>query len=653
MKKFLLLLLAGVLVLLFGCVTQSEQQYDLSAYYSMVYGIGQDAFQPIAEEYLDEGDRVLIVNIDQGFSVLGMRYQVLPKPDSDPELDPYEYNQYLADHPFFIEYMENGFINSFLVNGGIGFDRMELARQMGDYIGWLRDEKIVFNTSRLSYDWWEELREDFDITKVLLYSVHNIVAKDTEYIGMQLGLTFLDVEKNGKILYDRVENVVSSNFPDNKRVYLPKLYLEIPKDSISGFNDRLEEVLLEEGIVLESDLGAAEEEGDDAPSAGSLSGIDAILVKGDDIPELGTYPITKEDFVIEKELLDKLGQLPGLNLLEKLYPRRYKTSFQFINAVNHINPFRGGEYAEFEQYYGAKYMLEYKVLWAEQTGKIENVTTENIPLDGKVLGVYLKLIDMTEKGRILLTHFLPIGSAQDLQENFLYKCFTRVNDLPFLQEAIEEVYALGEEDNAAIINKRMEIYKNYLISNFPAYRGMIGMLESAHNGEVLTHYDKIYKLFDEEERSKVKGDIYYVMAGHIVNAWIEEGLTDFLVRQGYRIYDKLESIYSRYLLTYRWGGGEVDDDIFLSPIKLADWGADIKNFYDLDKIIYFIGMEKAVPDTAFITPDSVTSEATAIELSQFYPILSPQIERLLFSVLDVNNGDYSLNKNFSIEKGGE
>ncbi len=657
MKKYLSLLLVVVLLaLFFSCVTPSKKQEDLSGYYSMIYTIGQEAFRPIAESHLKENDRVLIVHIGEGSSGIGMRYTVKPEQQADAELDPYSYNRYLEDHPFFIEYLENGFINSFLENGGVGFDRLNLARRMGNYVQWLRDEDIIFNTSRLDYDSWEEIREEFGVSKVLLYSVRNVVGKGKEYVGIQLGLTFIDVDNGGRVLYDGIDNVVSTTFPESKKNYLSKLRFEIPEDGVRSFGEHLEQVLMDEGILADAGLpmaGEAEEEESFAGDGGATPGINAVLVKVDDIPFLGSYPITEDDFIIEKELAHRLGGLEQLNILEKLYKRRYKAPFQLINAINYINPFRGGEYSEFENYYGAKYMLAYKVLWAQQTGEIENVTTENIPLNDKVLGVYVKLIDMTEQGRILLTGFIPTSSNAALEQNFLYQCFSRLNELPVVTGALEESFAMSGEDHAALINKRMEIYKNYLINEFPAYKGMIDLLDTANGADVLKNYDLVYKLFDNKERDKVKGDIYYVMAGHLMNGWFEEGITDFLVRNGYIIHDKLESIYSRHLLSYTWDEqyreGYVDRAVFLSNMNLAEWGADIKQFYNLDRIIYFVALEKAVPDEAYFTPENVTSEGTAIELSQFYPILSPRIDRLLFSILDVNSGDYSLNRNFEIE----
>lgn len=650
MKRYLSLVLLVVLIaLLFGCVTPSKKQDDLSGYYSMIYTIGREAFQPIAESYLGEGDRVLIVHIGEGSSGIGMRYAVKPEPTEDPDIDPYGYRRYLEDHPFFIEYLENGFINSFLQNGGVGFDRLNLAKRMGDYVEWLRSEDIVFNTSRLDYDYWDDLKEEFDVSKVLVYSVRKVVGKGSEYVGLQLGLTFIDVDNKGKVLYDSIDNVVSTGFPDSKRIHLSKLMLEIPEDSILSFNDHLNQVLSDEGLTA----AAAPADGEEGDTGGAAGGIDAVLVKADDIAFLGSYPITEDDFIIEKTLVQRLGSLEQLSLLEKLYKRQYKAPFQLINAVNYINPFRGGEYSEFQNYYGTRYMMTYKVLWDQQTGEIEGVTTENIPLNDKVLGVYVKLIDMTEQGRILLTHFIPTGQSSVIDQNFLYRCFTRLNDLPQTQSAIEETFAMSEEDHATIINKRMEIYKNYLINEFPAYRGIVDTLNTTKSEDVLKNYDLVYKLFDEEEREKVKGDIYYVIAGHLMNGWFEEGITDYLVRNGYMIHDKLESLYSRTLLSHTWEDryqdSYVEPAVFLSSLNLSEWGADIKQFYNIDKIIYFVALEQAVPDETYITPENVTSEGTAIELSQFYPILSPQINRLLFSILDVNSGDYSLNRNFELE----
>lgn len=657
MKKLLAAVLLCALFFATGCPT--IKQADLSTYYSMVYQIGQEAFLPIAEEFIGSGDRVLIINAGQGFDGLTSRYEVeykkLPKREED-ELS-YTYNAYVKDHPFFVEYIESGFIDSIMEKGGIGFDRLEIPRYTADYVNQLRAEDYIFGTSLLKYDWWMEkpwpedepaedtgeeaagekapdptvLKENYNVSKVLIYSLHRVEEKGVDYVGMQLGMKLIDADNGGEILYDKIVNVVSRNYPDSRRVFLSRMHLDIPSGSVGNFGSELESVIGNEGIGPE---------------------IDAVLVKTDDIPFLGTYPITIEDFLIEQELSHKLGALDNFNVREKLYKRRYKKPFQFVNAVNHINPLRGGEYSEFENYYGTRYMLAYKVFWKEQTGEFEDWTDELVDLDEKILGVYVKLIDMSDKGRILMTHVIPIAPEQQLETNFLYRCFSRVNDLPFLLDEIEMSAAIGGDDRAVVINKRMEIFKNYLINNFPAYKSMYDTLGIKNESQILNHYDKIYMLFDEEKREDVKGDLYYIMAAHIMNGWFEEGITSYLVENGYMVHDKLESIYSRYLISYKFDGDWEGRDIFLSPIYLSEWGAKIKNFYNLDKVIYFIALEKAMPEADFITPENVTSETAARELAQFYPILSYGLEWFLFSVLDVNNGDYALNRNYNLEKGG-
>jgi hypothetical protein len=222
MKKCLSLLTVVVLFpLFFSCVTPSKKQEDLPGYYSMIYTIGREAFRPIAESHLEENDRVLIVHIGEGSSGIGTRYTVKPEQQADAELDPYSYNLYLDDHRFFIEYLENGFINSFLENGGVGFDRLNLARRMGNYVQWLRDEDIIFNTSRLDYDSWEEIHEEFGVSKVLLYSVRNVVGK-------------------------------------GKKNYLSKLRFENPEEGVRSFGEHLEQVLMDEGILADAGLPMAD-----------------------------------------------------------------------------------------------------------------------------------------------------------------------------------------------------------------------------------------------------------------------------------------------------------------------------------------------------------------------------------------------------------
>ncbi len=607
-----------------GCAT-GVQQDEISTYYAMVYDIGHNAFEPIAAEHIESGDRVLIVNTGQGFAGLGYRFEY--------DFEPFSLQEYRDDHPFFTDYLESGMIRSILKSQGKVYERLNLAGYAADYVTRLREENYVFNTSLLEYDWWEEIRDEFKINKMLVYTVNKVVDSGFVYVGVQLGLKLLDVDAGGQVLWETIENVVSNDFPGSRMIELDRMHVDIPNDSINAFNAGLTERMEEEDL--------------DGP-------IDVVLVKIDDIPIFGTYPITVEDFILEQQLGNSLTQLDSVNVLEKLYKRRYKTNWQLVNAVSYINPLRGGEYAEFESYYGTRYMLGYRILWEEQAGKIEeDIRTDIVSLNEKILGVFLKLIDTADYGRIVFCDFIPIAPQQDLDTNFLYRCYAQVAGLEKLVAEVEELGVLSQEEKIAIVNKRMEIMKDYLIRNSSEYEIMYALNSSGNEALILANYDKVYDLWGSiAEQKKVKGDIYYLMGAHLANSWFEDGLNYLLVSSGYSVVEKLESIYSRYLIKKRYGYDTGGENMFLSPLLLEEWGQNIKSFYDIDKIAYFLGLEKQVLDASFLTPDELVGEALAVELSQYYPILSYELDRFLFSMLDVRTGDYVYNRNLSVDNGG-
>jgi len=619
---------AIVLTLFLASCATSVQQNEISTYYSMVYNIGLEAFNPIAEKHIETGDRILIINIGQGFEGTISRYEY--KQDKDAE--PFSLPEYLDDRPFFIEYFEKGIIKSVIQNQGRGFERLSLPRGfMNNYSNWLIDNDYIFNTSPLDYENWDQLKLIFNVNKILTYTINKIVDKNNEYIGMQVGLKFIDIDDNGKILHDSIENVVSLDFPDRKMMLLDRYFLEIPDESISDFESRLSEVLNEEGIT---------------------DPLTAIIMKSDDIQSLGNYPITVEDFILEQSLTNSITSSDSISILEKLSKRKYKEEWQLANAVFNINPFRGGEYSEFENYYKTPYLLSYKTIWSEQTGEIKNIISDKVNLDQKILGVYLKLVDMNDFGRIVFSHFMPIASKAELESNFLYACFTRVNNLNSIISALDEQGIISESEKSVIINERMEILKHHLLSKSSEYEAIYNLFTSPDNNDILEEYDKLYKLFDFEKARKTSGDIYYLLAAHIVNSWFEEGLNNLLVNNGYYVVDKLESIYSRYLISEKYETSDASTNIFLSPLLLDVWGANIKEFYDIDKVLYYIPLEKDVNDGFFVTPDLFTGKTAAVEIAQYYPVLSYELEKMLFSILDIQTGDYLFNRNFELE-GGE
>ena len=628
MKVLAVVLAAGLL--LFSCASTRDlrQQDELTTYYSMVYQLGEKAFDPIAETHLGRGDRVLIVNVGQGYLGFGARYEYKVPDDAEG----FSYDAFIEDHPLYIEYFENGIISSILNNKGVGFERMSLAPYAANYPAFLREGNLVFNTSMLNYEYWQDVKEEFGVNKVLIYSVNNVIEDPVNYIGVQSEFKFIDLDADGKVLYDEVVNLTSSDFPPEKEEYLHRFELIIPEAETEKFIAALEEKMSDAGI----------------------SSMDAVLVKSDDIGLFGNYPMTVEDLVVEQVLANELSSSESLNILEKLFKRQYKTSYQLTNAVTGVNPFMGGDYSEFEKYYNTRYMLSYRVLWDEQTGKINEVNVNRgiVSLKEKALGIFIKVIDMSDDGNIILTHLLPVSDLSRLETNFLYRVFNQLSSQEQILASLESSLDFGAEDRSVVINKRMEIFKNYLINRSPSYEAIFGNFGSQKDSTILAEYDKVYKLFDEEKWTETKGDIYYIAASFLINSWAEEGLTHLMVSNGYQVQDKLESVYSRYLLSQKYDKPMIGSNPYLSPLLLQDWGQNIKQFYNIDKIVYFIGLEKNFENSGLISPDKLTGKSAAIEISQYYPILSDKFKNFMLSVLDVQNGNYVLNDNIDLSSGG-
>ena len=619
-ETILVVVLAAAVALCVGC-GGGEIQREISTYYSMVYDLGYEAFNPIAEVSVEPGDRILIVSYGQWLQGVAARYGY------EYEGEPFDLTTYLADHPFFTEYLEDGFIRSFLDNQGVGFERMSLAGYMKDYVERLREERYIFNTSLLQYDWWSEIEDDFSINKLLIYSVHRVVDKESDYVGIQLGMKFIDVADDGAVLYNGIKNMTSGGYPGNEMKLLDRIDLAISNDATSGYEESLAAKMTEDGL--------------ETP-------FKAVLMKVDDIPVFGHYPLTVEDFAIEQQLSNALSALESVDIVEKLFKRHYKTEWQLTNAVYNINPFSGGDFDSFQQYYGTNYLMTYRVLWSEQTKILEDIRDDIIDITDHVQGAYVTLIDMNDGARIVFADFIPFGSRKDYERNFLYRCFTEAHEQSVLIDEIAEMAVVSPDERVVVINKRMEILKNYIMNRDSLAEAVYETVDSADNAELLTEYDKAYALLgpDEKKRKDSKGDGYYLMAALMMNEWFEAGLVRQLVMAGYQVYEKMESIYSRYLIAQKYNEKGLDDTIFLSPLLLKGWGTNIKSFYDLDKVIYYIPLEKVASPEEFVTPEDYTDDAA--EISQFYPILNFDLGQFMLSILDVRTGDYVFNKNFQL-----
>lgn len=698
MKRLLLILCIFLPVLFFfSCPTvkKAEVEEGEENYYSMVYDLAIECFLPVAENYINAGDSVLIVNADKinkdliyrfiplfnEFSISFFEKSMLNKntkinalyrkdeknnmyilkeqehklneakiwedfsKTNHSYLSGFNVEDFLALRPYFIEYLENGFVRTIIENSGMGFERLDLVKIKENYMQEIYEEQIVFNTNFLKYDKWEDIKKDLGINKILIYSIKNIIDKSNIYIGMSLDFKLLDLDRNGKILWEGNRKAFSRDFPAFRMNELYTPNLTIPENLLQEKIEKIKTICTDEGIP--------------AP-------IDVVLLKIDDIPLIGSFPITVEDYAVEFALASQLSKFEDINILEKLYYRLYKKAWQFMNAIYYINPLLGGEYDEFEKYYGARFALGYRVLWKNQVGINFTGADGEAGLMDKIIGIYVKLIDMLDNGRILYCDFIPIAPAESQENNFIYKSYKEVTDsLVSVIETIDGSGMVLKDEKLVVINKRMELLKNHLENSGTAIDSAYKVIEGADNITRLLIYENIYDLLDMNkmwENGEVKKEvsdrtydrISYILAANIVHSWYEEGLIHALVNKDFSVLEKMESIYSRYQIKNRFENYNIKDNIFLSPLLLTEWGEYIKWIYDVDKVLYYSPLEKHKHEGIYLLPPRESAAVKRKEkqdqedIAIYLPFLKYDLEWFLFSVLDINTGQYVYNKNFEL-----
>jgi len=653
--------------------------------YSAAYELAIELLDPIVEEHLDPGNRVVIVHTERFERSLSYRYFPFPTElneedfksmlltkvadedkeyveslyslitDKDTRMEMYVLNtsidsedideikfrkllanngyldaesfqpeKYLEEHPYFLDYIEKGFIKSIINQRGRTYEKLSLPSFKTDYLQSLINEKLVFNTNPLDLNSWQSLEDQYsvEVDKLLLYSVVGVIEDDGGYLGIELAVKLIDVDDNGKVLWEDTQVVFSEQFPDEKKIFLTPLTLDFEESLISEKSEKYAEQL----------------------EAQELSpGLDVVLLKIDDIPLFGRYPITQEDFIIEQSISRFIGETEAFSVIDKLVERKYKEYFQYDTAVFYTNPYLGGDYSEFENYYGTQYMLAYRIMWKDQWGV--NFFDENgTGLEDHIIGIYLKLIDMNTS-EIVLTDFIPTSSSEELNESFLYNCFQAANLDDAILTQLSSRTLINNNENVVLINKRMEVLSNYLITDRFNKPSLTKELDILTNSELSQLYHDVYKQFiipESKSVVKAENEQNYILAVQIVNSWFEEGLTTSLVNAGFSFIEKIESQYSRYTLTETDSESFARNTVILSPIQVDAWSNLIKGIYNIDKIIYYSPLESISDETFHIDPP------LAKGVNTYIPKISDTLEWFLFTILDTKTGSFVFDSKLDI-----
>jgi hypothetical protein len=710
------IILLGILAGCNSCpppVTEPEKPIGINT--SDVYRLAQEALQPVADQYVERGDRILLAPVWSFYKSDGWRFvptpleipqdvfegriqpraQSLFKPptglgesrevtllrdifvlDSGKKVytlktdvekydelllgrtlagvgysgvDPFVLAEFSGRNPYFIDSLESGMLAAVLKKQGKGFERLQASGVSDDALADHQAGKLVFGTNPLKFSTWKELQDSNKpngVQKLLMYSVDNVISAETEYIGFQLTFRLVDVARGGRVLWNGTKTMTSKDFPKEKVPFLGALRLTLPQQGTGAQRDAFARTLRDQGVKMP---------------------MNAVLVKIDDIPVFGSYPVTREDFAVEGALQGLFGSISGVNVVEKLYKRQYKEPWQMAHAVHYVNPLLSGDYAEFQNYYGARYMIGYRVLWKTIQGVQVLKGDKDLELASKILGIYVKVVDMGASGKIVLSDFITLGTDSELDKSVLYRCFQRTKSFTAMATALRDAGVINDTTNIALINRRMEIANTYIGESAPAEGFMLARLPAGTPDYLMrSSYDayEVLRIFGKKDEKAAEAakpassdgkaeapktltkeeEWNLAIAVNLMQAWFEDGLATALLAGDAAPNEKLESLYSRYLL--RKSGGQNDstvDLLFLSPLLLSQWGATLKTYYNLDKLVYFSLMETSVPASQHIkTP-------AGSPLARYFPMVSFEPDSLQVSVVNVSSGDYEYKQDFALK----
>jgi hypothetical protein len=690
---------------------------------SDVFRLAQEALQPIADQYVERGDRLLLVNAKSYYGSTAWRFVPTPlevKQDvfegaitpgvqkafkTDAELkqvkavykldsskkvyrlkttgddyneillgralagagwagvDPFSIEEFAGRNPYFVDSFEGGLLAAALKKQAKGFERLETVGMDADKIvdsieKHLVDHqtgKLVFDTNMLSFPTWADIQAKYkpNVNKVLIYAVNNVVASDMEYIGFQASFRLVDIARGGKLLWSGTRTMTSQKYPKEKVPYLGALRLTLPPQVATTQRDAIQKTLRDQGIKFP---------------------MNAVLMKIDDIPIVGSYPVTREDFAVEDALQGMFSSISGLNVVEKMYTRLYKEPWQMAHAVHYINPLLSGDYNEMQNYYGAQYIIGYRILWSSIQGVQVLEGDKDLELANKILGIYVKIIDMSSAshGQIIFSDFLPFTGDNELDKSVLYRCYKKTKSLTSVAATLRDSGVVFDTTYTALINRRMEIANNYIAEHAKGgptqpERFILDRLPQGvdQKGVMMSYYDvyEVLRIFGKPDEKKdgakktassgsAKGEEpkltevqerNLLIAVNLMQSWFEDGLTTALVAGDVQPNEKMESLFSRYLIKKYQGDTPSDELYYLSPLLLSQWGGTWKTYYNIDKIIYFSLLETGVPSSQHIKPP------VSSPIARFFPLVTYDPDSLQVAVVNSSNGDYEFRQDIALK----
>ena len=709
-------LLLGLLVLWTGCPTvPPAKEEPVGINNSDVYRLAQDALQPVADQFVERGDRILLVNTTGFYGSDSWRFAPIPQEfpqdafetiirpaaektftqSNSPELKLLR-NAFVLDsakkaytlkttaegyselllgrilhaahwsgislfsiagfsraNPYFIDSFESGLLRAVLKKQAKGFERLEpaaadqeglkenLARFLDDH----ENGRIVFGTNPLDFVTWKDMQKKYSVTKLLMYSVDNVIVSGTDYIGMQAAFRFIDIARGGRLLWAGTKTMTSEKFPPEKVPVLGAARLTLSPQVSSRQKDAFAQALKDQGVKL--------------PAS-------AVLVKIDDIPVFGTYPVTREDFAVENALQGLFSSVPGLAVMEKLHKRLYRQPWQMAQSVHYVTPLLGGDYSEFPNYYGARFMIGYRVLWKELEGVQTIQGEKDLEIGDNVLGIYVKIVDMGDNGRTILSTFVPLASDAELDRSVLYRCYARTKGLASVASALRDSGVITDATHTLLVNRRMEIANNYIGEGTSSESFITGRLLAKNQTAVMMSYFDVYEVLRTFGEKKDKKDappppqgaegtapkkkldqtqeLNLTMAVNLMQSWFEDGLCTALTAGDAAPNEKLESLYSRYFLVRSAAPKEASEELlYLSPLLLSRWGQMLKGFYNVDKLVYFSLLETGTPSSPYI------KIPVSSPLARFFPLISYEPDSLQVSVVNVGTGDYEYKQDFALK----
>jgi hypothetical protein len=345
---------------------------------SDAYRLAQEALQPIADQFVEQGDKILLVQMDSWYGSTLWRFVPVPStiplktfenlliptaaskhatraPDNDgvnselnalnesfqsdspnnvytinkdnlsrnelllgrifmaagySGIQSFSLAEFTKRNPYFIDSFESGLLSAVMKKQGKGFERLEMAGLDSKSTTLHAQGKLVFGTDPLNFATWNKVRQKSGATKLLLYSVNNIINSGMDYLGVQVSFRLVDIAHAGRLLWSGSRTVTSSTFPKEKIPFLGGLHLTLPSTVATVQRDIFAQTLKARGIGM---------------------AMNAVLLKVDDIPIFGTYPVTREDFVVEDAIQVLFSSIPGVNVVEKLRKRLSSSHGRFPN----------------------------------------------------------------------------------------------------------------------------------------------------------------------------------------------------------------------------------------------------------------------------------------------------------------------------------